>query len=235
MADLATMLWKELAEFAGNRRYLRVFFIAVLIMGLLPALEGRASHTAAAVLALGLIYAVLSPVIVVAQTAPDLVLRERSSRTLEYLLSTRLPDGAIFGGKILLAAGLGYVSALVTVAVQIVADNLLSGGGTWSWQYLAIPQGRLFVLLATALLAIYLATLGTFVALRVGDQRSAYLVTLLGLGVLVLPFVLHLLTFHLAMSWLWPATGVFALLVAAVVVSGFRLFRREMLVLYLQE
>jgi ABC-type Na+ efflux pump permease subunit len=243
MRDLGTMLWKETAEFIGNRRFLRVFFIAVLIMGLLPefqkhGIESSGGHGRGAVdilPMLDLAYALLASVIVVAQTAPDLVLRERSGGTLEYLLATRMPDGAIFGGKIILAAGVGYLSGLVTVAVQMIAANLGRGGPGWSWIYLALPQGRLIALLLTPLLAAYLATVGTFVALRVGDQRGAYLVTMLGVGVLALPFLLHLTAIRLTMSWLWRATGVLAVVVAAVVALGFRMFRREMLVLYLQE
>jgi|GEM_PF-1677399 len=243
MRDLGTMLWKEIAEFIGNRRFLRMFFIAVLVMGLLPMVGRRSVHgpgvtaaSAAQVLVfMDLIYAVLSSVIVVAQTAPDLVLRERSGKTLEYLLSTRLPDSAIFGGKIILAAGVGYLSSLVTIAVQLVALNVLGAHGAWTWAYLALPQGRLIALLFTLVIAAYLATVGTFVALRAGEQRTAYLVTMLSVGLLAVPFLLHLVQLHFALAWMWKALGVLAAISAAVVALGFRLFRREMLVLYLQE
>ncbi len=240
MRDLGTMVWKEWAEFVGNRRFVRVFAIAVLIMGLLPNLErhnvARGNPNAAAVLTLlSLGYAVFAAAILVAQTAPDLVLRERSGRTLEYLLATRLPDWAIFGGKITLAAAVGYVSSLVTVAVQLLATNLIGHTGPWTWTYMAVPQGRLLALLLTPVIAAYMATVGTFVALRVGDQRTAYLVTMLSLGLVALPFLLRIVHLHFNMPWLWKAVGVMALVTAAVVTAGFRLFRREMLVLYLQE
>jgi len=227
------MLWKEAAEFVGNRRFLRVFAIAVLLLGLLPTLEAHKGAATGAALLLDVIYVVLSGVIVVAQTAPDLVVRERSGRTLEYLLATRLPEAAIFGGKILIAATVGYLSAMLTVAVQLLSHGLL--GGAWTWSFLALPQGRLIALVLPLVLAVYLSTVGTFVALRVGDQRSAYMVTMLSLVVLALPFLLRLVTIHVTMPWLWEALGVLAAVVAVLVVVGFRLLRREMLVLYLQE
>lgn len=243
MRDLGTMLWKESAEFFGNRRFVRIFLIAVLVMGLLPALTharinegGHQVHLAgAAGLLVEMLYAIFAGVILVAQTAPDLVLRERSGRTLEYLLATRLSDGAILGGKVILAAAVGYASSLITVCVQILAINVLGAHHGWSWAYLALPQGRLLALLLAPVLAVYLATLGTFVALRVGEQRTAYLVTMLGVGLLALPFLLGIFHLHLAMAWMWKAVGVVALLAAVVVFGGIRLFRREMLVLSLQE
>lgn len=236
MRDLGTMLWKEWADFVGNRRSVRLFFIAILIMGVLPVLFTRHKHIPGS---LGqffdLIYVVFASVIVVANTGPDVVLRERSGKTLEYLLSTRLKDSAIFGSKIILTALAGYFSGLAAMVVQIVLTNLLRQHGTWTWLYLATPQGRLLGLLVVPVIATYLASMGTFVALRVGEQRTAYLVTLLSLFVIALPFLLHIVHLHATMPWLWQALCVLTLSVAIVVGLGFRLFRREMLVLYLQD
>jgi len=239
MHDLGTVLWKESAEFAGNRRFLRTFGFAVLIMGLLPVLSRQTAAAGASGAALtmfvSLLYALFSGVIVVAQTAPDLVLHERSGRTLEYLLATRLSDAAIFAGKVIVGAAVGYCSSLLTVLIQLLAVNLRGGGGAWTWYYLAEPWGRLLVFAAPAALAVYIATVGTFVALRVGDQRAAYMVTMLSVALLAVPFLLHILTLQFTMSWIAHAVIVLAGLALVLVAVGVRLFRREMLVLYLQE
>ncbi len=236
MADLGTMLWKEVAELIGNRRFLRIFALAVLIMGLVPSLESR--HAAAGanplLTLLGLFYALFAGVIVVAQSAPDLVLHERSGRTLEYLLATRLSDSAIFAGKVLVASVLGYTSTLLTAAVQLLATNL-QHHGAWTWSYLALPQGRLLILGASAALCVYLATVGTFVALRVGDQRAAYMVTMLSLAVLAAPLLLNLVHLHFTMSWLERAVALLGGLAIVLVALGVRLFKRELLVLSLQD
>jgi ABC-type Na+ efflux pump permease subunit len=173
-------------------------------------------------------------VVVVAQAAPDLVLRERTSRTLEYLLATRLPDGAILGGKVLVAAVVGCASGLLNAAVQLVTHHLRAGG-PWSWAWLAWPEGRLIALVLTPEIALYLAVVGTFVALRVGDQRAAYMVTMLSLGVLALPLLLQLVPFRFTVSWLWSAAGTLAAVVAVLLGLAVRLFRRDRIVLYLQE
>lgn len=235
MRDLTTMLWKEFAEAFGNPRTLRVFALAVLLMGLLPELGALRGKVTPLALLLDLFYTVFAGVIMVAQTAPDLVLRERTGRTLEYLLATRLADSAVFGGKIVVSALFGYVSSLLAICVQLVVMNVVAHHGGWTWAYLAQPQGRLIAFALPAVLVFYEATIGTFVALRVGEQRTAYLVTVLGVGVLALPLLLHLVHPHLTMAWLSKAVGAIALVAAVVVAIGLRLFRREHLVLYLQE
>lgn len=237
MRDLATVLWKEFAEFVGNSRSLRVFGLAVVLMGVLPTITTRHTgngDTEALRLVIGAAYTLFASVIVVANTAPDLVLHERVGRTLDYMLATRLPDGAIFLGKVIMAAALGYVAALVATALQLVFTALLSGGG-WSWLFLAAAPGRILVFAMPAALALYVAVVGTFVALRVGEQRSAYLVTVLSIGVLIVPFLLgwlHITLTTVAFAHAAVGLGIFALVLAAL---GVRLFRREMLVLYLQE
>jgi hypothetical protein len=231
------MLWKEIAEFAGNRRYLRVFALAVLAMGILPVITTphRIPAGGGSVIALlRLAYTLFAAVVVVAQSAPDLVLHERSGRTLDYLLATRLPDAAIFGAKVFTAAAVGYVSGLAAVGVQLVVSTARDGHG-WQWLYLADPIGRVVAFGLTAVLVLYVAVVGTFVALRVGEQRAAYMVTVLSLGVPILPVVLGWIRPSLTASWIGHATLVFGVVALALGAFGLRLFRREMLALYLQE
>lgn len=235
MTDLGTMLWKEVREVLGNLRSLRVFGIVVVMMGILPVLQSRGGTRLQGDFRIlfELIYVVFAAVIVVAQTAPDLVLRERSGHTLETLLASRLPDGAIFAGKVLTASLLGYAAAMLTMVVQIGGEAARAGG--WSWAYLAVPQGRWLAFGVTAVLAVYLSTVGSFVALRVGDQRTAYMVTMLGIGVLAVPFLLHLAPLAFTAAWLRDAIGVMALVDVVLAAVGVRLFQRERLILYLQD
>ena len=238
MRDIGTVMWKEVSEFLGNARVLRVFGLAVLIMGILPTLTVTRHQGS---LALGpllslieVFYVLFAAAIVVAQTAPDLVLHERLGRTLDYLLATRLPDTAIFGGKVLVGAAVGYVGALSAVVLQLCASAVLGGHG-WSWLYLALPAGRILAFGATAALSVYVAVIGTFVALRVGDQRAAYMVTILSLAVIAVPIPLGWITVSLTTAWFGHAVLVFGAVAVLLGLVGLRLFRREMLVLYLQD
>ncbi len=235
MRDLASVMWKECAEMVGGQRSLRVFGIAVILMGIAPSLLARHSVlNAVFFILLRIFYVLLATVIVVANTAPDLVLHEKVGRTFDYLLATRLPDWAIYGGKVLVAAAVGYIAALVAVVLQLAFGAVLSGQG-WNWLFLGDATGRILALGLTADLSLYVAVVGTFVALRVGEQRSAYLVTVLSIGIWILPFLLGWWKIGTTAVWFAHATELFAIVAIALGVLGTRLFRREMLVLYLQE
>lgn len=235
MRDVGVVMWKEVQEFFGNRRFMTVFALAVLAMGVIPGLEP--SHGPEGALFGGLLrvmYVLLATVIVVANTAPDLVLHERIGHTLDYLLTTRLPDSAIFGAKVLTAFVVGYLAALLAIAVQLVATGLLGGRGL-HWLFLASPLGRVVAFGFTADLSLYVAVVGTFVALRVGEQRAAYMVSMLSVGLIIVPFLLGWLHAALTMTWVSHAAMVFGAVAILLCLLGLRVFRREMLVLYLQE
>ncbi len=240
MGDLTTMMWKETSELFGNRRFSIVFTVAILAMGVLPtlALAKHHGHIIAAnsllLVMIRLVYVLLATAIVVAQTAPDMVLHERVGHTLDYLLTTRLSNYAIFGAKILVSSLVGYVVALSAVFIQLVVTALIGGGG-WNWLYLGLPIGRVSVFAITAALSLYVSVVGTFVALRVGEQRAAYMVSVLAIGLLIVPFLLGWLTFSLTTLWVTHAAIIVGAIGIALAVVGLRVFRRDMLVLYLRD
>lgn len=234
MRDLLAVMWKEAAEFGGNRRFLRIFAVAVLAIGILPTIS--LAHTSAngSLGVVRVLYVLFATAVVVAQTAPDLVLHERVGHTLDYLLTTPLPVLAIFGAKVLIAAAVGYLAALSSIAVQLITASLIGGTG-WHWLFLAQPSGRVLAFAMPAAVSLYVAVVGTFVALRVGEQRAAYMVTVLLVGILGVPFLLGWLQFSMIPGWLSLAACIIG---AASVILGFigsRLFHRDRLVLYLQE
>ncbi len=231
--DIGTVLRKEAAEFLGNVRTLRVFFLVVLISGVLPSLSVEVPFNIPHSLrgALSIFYVVVAAVVVVAQTAPDLVIRERAGHTLESLLASRLPDTAIFVGKALTAALMGYAASLLTLIVQL-------GGSAVRlhmvhWLYLSSPTGRWLALAAPSVIAAYMAAVGTFVALRILDQWSAYMITVMSLGLIVLPFAMRWISLDVAAPWLRGAVLVMAAVDIGLLAAGARLFRRERLVLSL--
>ena len=164
------------------------------------------------------LYVLFATLIVVANTAPDLVLHERVGRTLDYLLTTRLPGSAIFLGKVIVAAATGYLAAMVAIALQLLIYGALHGQG-WSWLHLGDPIGRILAFGITAALTLYVSVVGTFFALRVGDQRRACLVTVLSIGVVLAPLLLGWVHILATTSWFADAAvifGAFAIVLAAV-------------------
>jgi len=238
MSDLGTMLWKEVTELFSNRRSLSVFVIAVLFMGVLPALTFSLHHGALLNSPLGamirLIYVLFATTIVVSQTAADMILHERVGHTLEYLLTTRVPEQAIFGAKVLLSFAIGYAAALAAMAIQLIT-TAIAGGAGFQWLFLGPGAGQVAAFGATACLSLYAAVIGTFVALRVGDQRAAYMVTVFAVAILAIPFLVGWVHFTLTVTWMSWATAAFGALAVLLALIGMFAFRRDMLVLYLQE
>lgn len=234
MNDLITVIWKEIAELYGSIRTLRIFAISILATSILPALSFAHKSSSPEVTNLRVVYAIFAGVIVVAQTAPDLVLHERIGHTLDYLLTTRLSDRAIFGAKVLVAFAVGYIAALLALVIQLVAAAFLGGTG-WQWLFLASPVGRVVAFGITAELLLYVAVIGTYVALRIGEQRAAYMATIFAVLLLTVPFLAGWLPFSFTMQWVTRTAIIFGVLVIVLGFLGLRLFRRDMLVLYLQE
>lgn len=237
MTDLVTMMWKEMAEFLGNRRSMWVFTVMVLFMGILPVLTFANRHThvnTPVLMVVRVLYVLFATVVVVANTAPDIVLHERVGHTLDYLLTTRLPDHAIFGAKVLFSFLMGYVAALLALAIQLVASDLFGGSG-WHWLFLGVPMDRVVALGFPAVLSLYVAVVGTFVALRIGAQQAAYLVTMLAVGLLAVPFLVGWLHISLTTQWMTHVALIYGAIAVALGLIGLRLFRRHMLVFYLQD
>jgi hypothetical protein len=234
MTDLLTMVRKETLEFISNKRSLRIFALAVLLLGILPMILSHSKANPSVIMLLSTIYVLVASAVVTAQTAPDMVLHERIGHTLDYLLTTRLSTRAIFGAKVLVSTAIGYFAAMIALAIQLVTATFQSGTG-WHWLALSNSAGRIVVLGITADLSLYAAVVGTFVALRVGEQRAAYMVTVFAVALLSVPFFVGWL--HLSFTTAWMAGffagfGTFSILLCLL---GFLLFRRDMLVLYLQE
>ena len=162
-------------------------------------------------------------------------LRERNGKTLEALLASRMSDGAIFAGKVVATLLLGYAATMLTAAVRLLGLNLHGGlGGGWHWTVLATAEGRIIVFVLPLCVDAYLAVVGSFVALRAGDQRAAYLVTMLAIAVVVAVFALGWIPIHVTVPWLLSAAAIWALGDVVLIAVGVRFFRRERLVLYLQ-
>ncbi len=237
MSDLTAMLWKEAVELIGHRRVAIIFAIVVVIMGIFPALimyHRQTIQAANSLIFFGLIYVLLGIVVVVGQTASDLVLHERVGHTLDYLLTTRLSAPAIFAAKILLSAAIGYLAALLVLLVQLAAVGLI-GGMRFHWLFLGLGAGQVAAFGVTAALSLYVSVVGTFVALRVGEQRSAYLLSVVAVGLLLVPFILGWLHMSLTLGWISKAALVLGVIALALAAIGMRVFRRHMLVLYLQD
>ena len=112
---------------------------------------------------------------------------ERERHTLETLLATRLPDGAILLGKVLASVAYGWGLVMITYVTAVIAINLVIGQGRFLFYSPAVALGGPLMSLLAALLITGVAVL---VSMRAGTQRQAQMALYVVSLVLFLPLLL---------------------------------------------
>lgn len=102
-------------------------------------------------------------------TVADAFAGERERHTLETLLATPIPDGAILWGKMLAQ----YMVVLAHVALISVAAGVTSGILLGPLGFLVLPAGLLLGGLAALVAASFVIGLGTFMSLRSPTVKKA--------------------------------------------------------------
>jgi ABC-2 type transport system permease protein len=172
MADIVTIIAKELKEYWKARGSLRARLISFLplliIFGIYFPLQQR-EMWAEAPFVPGM-YFMWLPFVLAGGTAADSFAGERERHTLETLLATRLSDRDIFLGKVLAVTiySLGVTWAAAVLA--LITLNVTRGGGPFymfgaSALALIVVGGLLFGLLMTAI--------GVLASLRAASVRAA--------------------------------------------------------------
>jgi ABC-2 type transport system permease protein len=122
--DVLTVMWKEWRELlwhGGSLRGGRLSLVVLLgVFGvLLPYQSGASWLTSPGTM----FYWGWVPLMLVAGAIADSFAGERERHTLETLLASRLPDGAILIGKVAAAVTYGWVLVMLMLALSVVTVN----------------------------------------------------------------------------------------------------------------
>ena len=243
IGDLLTVAWKEwreLLQLGGNHRGGRFSLVILIgVFGVFLPLQAGAEwvQSPATVFYWGWV-----PLMLVGSAVADSVAGERERHTLETLLASRLPDGAILLGKMLAAVAYGWGLVLVMLLLSLLTVNLAARTGEvlmFPWQFAV--GAPLLALLGAGLSA----TAGVLVSLRAPTVRQA--AQTLNVGILLLIFIPVLGIQALPDAWnaqmgawsmsigidglLWVAAGTLALVDLSLLAAAFARFRRARLVL----
>jgi len=124
------------------------------------------------------------PLFLVSSVTTDTFAGERERHTLETLLASRLSDRAILGGKVAAAIVYGWGLSLVSVAVSVIAINIVYARGEFLFYPLdVVTLGVMLSLLASGLSA----TAGVLISLRASSARQAAQV--MSIAIMLLLFV----------------------------------------------
>lgn len=171
MHDISTMFWKErkgLLMQGGSRwrAVVTVLIMVVMIGVFFPLQMGRDWLDTA----WSLMAAFIFPLILVGITIPESFAGERERHTLSTLLASRLPDRAIFFGKLGLAIGYGWLATLLILLVSVIVVNVLF----WEGRILFYSTAVILVDVAISfLMSCLTASLGVLISLRSATAQGA--------------------------------------------------------------
>ncbi|MBN2148322.1 MAG: ABC transporter permease [Anaerolineales bacterium] len=244
IADILTVMWKEIKEMPYLRGGLRGGKLGLLIfvgvLGIFMPVQSGAEFVSSPVT---LLYWAWVPFLLVSSVIADSFAGERERHTLETLLAGRLSDRAILFGKIAAAIFYGWGLTLGCIVIGLVTVNVAHGKGHL---LLYPPVIAIGIVVLPFLLAWMASGMGVLVSLRASTVRQAQQAFSIGFLALFLPlFLIPVLPEDLKMRMaqavmtadidvnaiLKVAIAVILLLDCALVAAAMARFRRARLIL----
>lgn len=170
LADVLTVAWKDWKEtlpWARGQRgtALRLLLIIGIFGVLLPWQNGLRWVTSPEIL----LFAPYVAFFLVTSISADSFAGERERHTMETLLATRLPDEAVFFGKVTGCLSFGWILTLVSILVGWITVNLTAGQGRFLSYSTPNWLGSLVLSLLGAGLA---AGIGALLSMRLGTVKQ---------------------------------------------------------------
>jgi ABC-2 type transport system permease protein len=170
IADMKTVIWKEsksIFRMKGRKSQAILSLLMPILLAIYLPWDGGTAWTAGA---LSLIPCILVPFIFVGTTIPDSFAGERERHTLSTLLASRLSDGAILYGKILISVFFGWALVWLVLIIGLLVVNLTSS----SDGFLFYSSTALFANLSISLLiSLIAAGAGVLISLRSSAVQEA--------------------------------------------------------------
>lgn len=185
VADIFTIVWKELKEYLIQRGNVRGGMIGLLlVLGVFGIMVPYQSGPSWVEQPLTVVYWAWLPLYMVIGVVADSFAGERERHTLESLLATRLTDSSILLGKVFAAAAYGWGFTLLAMVLGVITVNVAHGQGRFLMYQPLLAVSIIVVGLLAALLA---AAAGVLVSLRAKTVRQA--AQTLSIGVMIMLFV----------------------------------------------
>lgn len=182
--DLDTVLRKELKElFAsgeGRSRYLSLIILGIFGV-VLPLTTGLRTPTWATSAVPAGLYGLMLPLLLIMSVGADSFAGERERHTLETLLASRLPDQAIFFGKLIAITVFGWGQSLLAALVGLLVTNVAHKGALTLYP----PSIVVAIVVLGLLVALVGAATAALVSLRASTVRQASQMLSIGLMVII--------------------------------------------------
>jgi ABC-2 type transport system permease protein len=163
-------MWKErrtlLRGQASRSKFLQMMLFPIILNTVFPITWGPDWVTDFP----PLLSAAIIPALLIAVTVPDSFAGERERHTLSTLLASRLPDRAIFFGKLITPIIMGWGTALLLSFVSLIVVNVVHGEGELLLFTLPIAMG---IIILSFLLSTTMAGAGVLTSLRSETVQEA--------------------------------------------------------------
>jgi len=175
------------------------------------------------------LYILMLPLVTCGGLVADTFAGERERRTLESLLATRLPDSAIFIGKVIAVVVFTYVYVQLVVLISILGANIhmVRSGMDGVFFYNALSSFALFAFNIPVILAG--TAIGVFFSLKCRELRTASQLSRVSWVIISFPFISGFVKFEISWRFLVPAFYIVFMLDAVLLWAGVRYFRRDRL------
>lgn len=189
--DIFTVMWKErktiLRGQASHSKFLQMLLFPIILNTVFPITWGSDWVTDFP----PLISAIIIPALLIAVTVPDSFAGERERHTLDTLLASRLPDRAIFFGKLVAPIVVGWGVALLLSLVSLFVVNVAHGEGELLLFTLPIAMGILTLsfLSSTTMAGAGVLTSLRSVTVQEAMQKLLIFITIPAVLVQVLPLL----------------------------------------------
>ncbi len=172
LADLKTVIWKEIKEilrlYRSSRENIFGVIIALVVIGIImPYKAGPAFVTSPATPPI----ICLLPLMLVLMAAAESFAGERERKTLETLLASRLPDRAILFGKISALVGFAWSVTMAFTLICLITINIIHAANAGLLFF--SPAYCIAIILLPALSSLFGASLGVLISLRCATVRQA--------------------------------------------------------------
>jgi ABC-2 type transport system permease protein len=170
MKDIWIVCKKSLKELIGARGGRRGFLVQIAILagvfGFFPLSQKEVWMEGT----MPTVFFSMIPLFSASGVVADSFAGERERKTLETLLATRLPDRAIFLGKVMSALIYALMFTILSMITSLIGLNLVKETqGAYLYPLTVFLSG----LLGSTLTGLLIAGVGVFISLRAGSVREA--------------------------------------------------------------
>lgn len=227
--DVITVVKKELKEIMAisfSRSHVLASLLMIGLLGFFIPWKSESYFLRQTSVTLSM-YILLTPLIVCSGFVADSFAGEKERKTLESLLATRIPDSAVFTGKIIAIFIYTYLFLLIVIFTSVGGANfyLYQAGKEEFFFYNSLSCFALFVF--TIPVIIGGIAIGVFFSLQCKDTKTAFQLSRIGWFILSFPFITGWINLRISWDFLMPGFYILAAIDAALIAAGIRFFRRS--------